>query len=247
MKSQKNVIVLQSFRNYDVPSWIYRCQDSVKNFALEQGYQYEFLGDEFFDFAPQWAREVCAQNIWSLSDICRLEWMKKCLADKVDVVIWADIDILIFDQRQIILELEKSFGFSYELYFDTEGAHHGLNNAFMFFSRGSDMLERYLDFSYERLKAEANKTERTGIGPDLLRTMEISNAHIIHGITILNIKMMEEVFRNPTKGIPDFITSKTKGAIGAVNLCLNERQCFAENARYSYDFIVDEVSRTLIK
>ena len=246
MKSYENVVVLQSFRNYDVPDWIKICRKSVRQFASERGYGYEFMGDEFFDFAPPWIREIYAQNIWSLSDICRLEWIKKCLGEKADTVIWADIDILIFDQRHMLLNLEKSYGFSYELCFSEKGFYHGLNNAFMFFRRGSDMLDHYLTLCYERVKMDAYKTVRTGIGPDLLRNMNIDDTHIIHGITIFNIAMMLTMFNDPDKRIPYFITNKLKSAVGAANLCLNERQVFSEEERHKYDFVVEEVSRALI-
>jgi hypothetical protein len=50
-------LILQSFRSHNVPAWVITCQRSVKRYANEDGWACEIIGDQFFDFAPNWARE----------------------------------------------------------------------------------------------------------------------------------------------------------------------------------------------
>lgn len=133
------IIVLQSFRNYDVPNWIKKCQDSVKAYASQNGWYYKFIGDELFDYAPDWARNRCMPNVWSLSDICRLEWLRSELAQNCSIAIWVDIDTIVFKPEFISLNFSIEYGFAYQLWFSGDGvAHHGVNNALMFFRSDSE-------------------------------------------------------------------------------------------------------------
>jgi hypothetical protein len=52
-----DTIVIQSFRNHDIPAWIQRCLDSVRNWAALHGHDYSLAGDEFYllcgpDYTP---------------------------------------------------------------------------------------------------------------------------------------------------------------------------------------------------
>jgi hypothetical protein len=241
-------ILLQSFRNYDVPAWVIRCQESVKGYASQQNWKYKYSGDEFFNWAPSWAKEVAKTNMYALSDVCRLEWMKHALTDW-DTVIWADIDILVIDPNRIVVSPIHPYGFSYELCFTSEGWRHGYNNAFMFFRRNSDMLNVYLERCYELLRKNngIDIAKRTVIGPDLLRTLDVPESHIIQGLNILNYGDIIGIYKSPIKQVPSNIQAHSKSPIGAVNLCLNERSIFAGNDRVIYDQVLDVVSEALLK
>jgi hypothetical protein len=246
--AMSRTVVLQSFRAHDVPLWVIACQRSVKRYADENGWDYTLMGDEFFDFAPSWARETLRNHDRStLSDICRLEWIAERLS-LYDSVVWVDIDVLIFDRSCIVLDKSQSFGFSYELYFDETGPHDGINNAFMFFRRGSSMLSIYLEKSYETLRAKQldGVLGRTAIGPQLLRSLNVADDNIIKGLTILNIQMMVDIVNDPERRIPAVVTDRLKGPIGGVNLCLNQRSGYQGAERASYDQIVDAVCRALL-
>ena len=248
-KQKPSVIVLQSFRQHDVPSWINRCQDSVKKFSQSRGFDYKFIGDELFDFAPDWARKKVLNNnnnLCTVADICRLEWMKQEFAN-YEVVIWADIDILIINSKNINLDLSSDYGFSYELYFEeNKPAQHGLNNAFMFFNRRSSMLDRYLEGTYEAISS-MDSVDRTALAGDLLRGWNIPESNIIHGLNILNFAAILNIYKDSQKLILEYIASQAKSSVGGANLCLNERSLYMGEERASYDHILDEVSKDLLK
>lgn len=238
-------VLIQSFRDFDVPDWINICQDSVKDYAKQRGWDYLFMGDEFFELAPNWAREaVKNNNLCTISDICRLEWIKKLL-EEYENVVWADIDILIMNPSVIEINFNESEGFAYELFFDSQGAHHGLNNSFMFFSRHSQLHERYLAASYENLK-QADQVDRTALGSDLLRSFGIPDNRLIKGLNIVNLAASLRIHRNQLKKIPDYIANQSKYEIGAVNLCLNERSLIIPGEVAVYDALQLSVVRTLL-
>jgi len=235
------IVVLQSFRSFDVPEWVRLCHSSVRKLSEERGWTYRWAGDEFFNWAPDWARSACGPDIWRLSDICRLEWMSAELEHGADIAIWVDIDMLIFDPKSIALDLSNDYGFSHELYFDQNALKHGINNALMFFRQNSQMLNIYKDACLTRL-AQGGTQARTELGPDLLRNLKIKPNHIIHGCGILNANMMNAMLRRPSRGLPPFLTPP----IGAVNLCLNERRFFTGSQLESYDKMVESCTRVLL-
>jgi len=236
-------LILQSFREFDVPTWVRRCQESVIRYAASMEWDYAFLGDEFFDLAPPWAiKRLKGGSLCTLSDICRLEWMQKEFEER-EVVLWADIDILVIDPSAIQLDLEKPFGFSYELYFDQEGAHHGLNNAFMFFHQNAKLFRVYMERCYEILRNRG--LGRTAMGPDLLRELNVPADHVIQGVNILNFATLCQTYKD--RQIPGIVRTLSHSAIGAANLCLNQRSSFSVNDRARYDALVDDVSKLLLK
>ncbi len=154
------VKVIQSFRNYNVPKWIKLCQQSVISWSRSNGYDYQFIGNEFFDLAPSW---YTGTDKWVKSDIARLILLKK-ETRLYDVVVWADIDFLIFNQNS--LKLDNSHGFSMEFVNNIAG----INNAFMYFSRDSVELNTYYEASMEILTNNMANS-RTSIGPELLSSL----------------------------------------------------------------------------
>ena len=240
-------VLLQSFRAHDVPAWVSRCRESVRRYASEQNWTYRFAGDEFFDWAPAWVREGGAENIWGLSDICRLEWIKDALK-QWDMVVWADIDILVINSSRIPISPANSYGFAYELACTEGGLRHGINNAFMFFRKNSDMLTTYLEKCYEILREKngPDGCERTAIGPDLLMALNVPESHVIKGLNILNALNLLGMYKTPSRQIPESMRALTKSPIGAVNLCLNERSCFEGNERLIYDHVLDTVTAALL-
>jgi hypothetical protein len=208
------------------------------------------MGDEFFDWAPRWAREALKGNpACTMSDICRLEWIKQSLL-QYKKAIWADIDLLIVDPRHVRLDLNRSYGFSYELYFDDDNtAHHGINNAFMFFQRGSSMLSVYLERCYEvlRQRGDGAAVARTAIGPDLVRSLNVPESHVIHGLNILNFPALYLIHKDPRKRIPDYIRARMGRPLGGANLCLNERPLPPDNDRFFFDEVADDVVRHLLR
>ena len=247
LTSLSGTVLLQSFRTHDVPAWIGQCQDSVRRYAGAQNWDYRFEGDELFDRAPDWVRQGAATNVCGLSDICRLEWMREALG-KWDRVIWADIDLLVIDPGQITIP-DHSFGFAYELAFVNGAPRPGINNAFMFFRRGSDMLGTYLERCYEILRAGGGPDgcDRTAIGPDLLRGLGVPQSHVIEGLNILNVSDLYGLYRTPLPQMPGKLRAMNKIPVGAANLCLNERTSFEGKARALYDQILDTVCTALLE
>lgn len=167
-------VVLQSFRTTDVPPWLTASLRSVQAWSAARGFDYRFLDDAFFDFAPEWVKQRCAGNIYAVTDLCRLEWMLRTLDEGADRVVWADADVLVFDPDALVLDDAADHGFAEEWFLQmaADGSFLptvGINNALMWFRRDGTILRAYRDLCIERLRALPDgPVPRTALGPALL-------------------------------------------------------------------------------
>lgn len=195
------VKVIQSFREYNIPIWLQKCMLSVKDWAKYYGYEYELIGDSFFDFTPSWCK---ATDKWVITDICRLVWLKQ-ETKSYDRVVWADADFLIFN-KDIAQLGSEDHGFSYESF--------GLNNAFMYFNRGSKVLDHYYELSKQVIINE--EIIRTSIGSDLLR--KIAGLNVLKFCGLLHRPVTTELLQGYGKEL-DKLVSKLPAPLAAANMC----------------------------
>ena len=108
--------VYQSYRTENVPCWISKCMETVKDWASLKGYDYHFIDDRMFSYAPDWYREKVKNNVLLVSDLARLEIAKELLASGYDRTIWVDADIVIFDLDNFNIDIEEEFAFTREIW-----------------------------------------------------------------------------------------------------------------------------------
>ena len=170
-------VVLQSFRSHDVPAWITTCMRSVEAWAAGAGHRYERMDDAFFALAPAWARRRCADNLYAVTDLARLAWMRATLAKGASRVVWMDADVLMFRPDRFALS-DAGHGFARELFLavDDDGTTaitEGVNNAVMTFMHGDPMPERYWSAATAALRALPDgPVPRTALGPALLERLD---------------------------------------------------------------------------
>ncbi len=172
-----DTVVLQSFRTHDVPPWLARCMASVQAWALQEGWGYEFLDDRFLVLAPDWARRRCEGNLYALTDLCRLQWIRDRLDAGCRRVIWSDADLLVFAPSRLDLRTAHGHGLAHEVFVHlradgTVTSQEGLSNALMVFEQSDDVLDAYLAAGLQRLAAlPPGVTPRTALGPQSAETV----------------------------------------------------------------------------
>jgi hypothetical protein len=141
-------LVFQSYRKLDVPSWISRCLDTVRDWAGSCGFEYRFLGDELFEAVPVWFRARVGESRVAMSDLGRLEWAAHFLQHGAQRIIWVDADVAIFEPPSFRIAVEREFAFCAEVWLD-RAPHGGLrgdrrvNNAVSVYVQGNHFLEYY--------------------------------------------------------------------------------------------------------
>jgi len=247
-------IVLQSFRTYDVPQWITICRQSVRTWAHNEGWDYEFLDDRFFTLAPEWVRHHCAGNIYAITDVCRLQWMREKLNAGYERVIWADADLLVFAPSRLNVRTQRGHAFAHELFLRLRPGGgfiplEGMNNALMVFEQHQDILDTYLNTCFERLHSfPSGSVPRTALGPALLTELERSRPlDMLHGIGLFTLALMQEISGGGGL-LTQQLVRRSPAPLGAANLChfLRNARSGVERAKFDvlYNTAVDRLMRS---
>jgi hypothetical protein len=178
-------LVFQSYRTVNVPQWIDRCRDSVREWATRCGFDYQCLDDSFFAFAPQWYREHVNNEVLLVADLARLVAARTLLNDGYDRVVWIDADVLVFQPELFAITVENEYAFSKEVFIwpaalvhpsDTYGESEGLRpdfrvqNSVCAFVKGNSILDFYIHSceSLVRRQPPGQEIGRAAVGTRLL-------------------------------------------------------------------------------
>jgi hypothetical protein len=243
--------VLQSFRTTDVPAWLGTCLRTVRDWSATHGWHYQFLDDRFLDLAPAWARERCGRNVYALTDICRLQWIRGQLDAGYDRVVWADADLLVFAPSRLALPETGDHAFAHELFMHKHGEVvtpiAGLNNALMWFHSGSPMLDRYLERALSLLRdLPPGPVPRTALGPALLRELHAdSSAQLIQGVGLITLYLAEEIVAGGGPLLRQY-RQLLPAPLAAANLCHFQRNLVPQQQRAQFDALYLRAVNTLL-
>jgi len=149
---------------------------SVDDWAESQGYAYQCIGDELFDWVAPNIRMKLQNRKPILADIARLRWIESELAARDGMVVWVDADTLVVDAAWRVPDSEHTV-FDVECWVQptVEGAwraHQSPHNAFMGFTAASPVL-RFLAYLSESIieRADAAHIAPQMVGPKLLKAL----------------------------------------------------------------------------
>jgi hypothetical protein len=140
-------VVFQSYRTTSVAPWIARCMESVRAWAALNDFEYRFVDDRLFDYAPPWYRQKVANNVLLVSDLARVKLARELLASGYRRAVWVDADFLMFDPRPAAFKLPHGYAFCREVWAwrEPDGRpalpEERVNNSVSVFEAGNPMLE----------------------------------------------------------------------------------------------------------
>lgn len=219
-------VVYQSFREHNVPQWINRCMQSVREWAQQQGYEYRFYNDQIFEYVPQWYRDKVNDQIHLVTDLARLQIAQELLSEGFEHAIWMDADVLIFNPSQLRLPLDRPYAFCKEVYIGLNARRQlmsraGVNNAVMLMSQGNDLLSFYID-SCQQLVKTHERLPHTLVGTEFLSRLQNQRdiAHI-HNVGLFSPYVMHDLaFPKPGNPALSMFCRDFGSPIYAANLCL---------------------------
>lgn len=251
--------VLQSFRTHDVPAWLQACLHSVRGWAQARGWDWRFMDDAFFSLAPDWARQRCAGNLYALTDLCRLVWAERVLAEGAERVVWADADLLVFAPGQLHWPAGQGHGFARELFLpvDAQGRcgppQHGINNALMCFEAGDPVLVDYRQAAEQALRdAPPGPLPRTALGPALLAALGRQRPlQVIEGVGLFTLAQMQAIARGaPTPAERQLLDATLQHSLrppAAANLCHFLRNARPPAQRPGFDALYGQAVQRLLQ
>lgn len=214
--------VFQSYRTVDVPHWIVRCLESVRQWAGRLALEYRFYDDAIFEQVPSWYREAVKERMLPMSDLARLI-TAQALLETNDRVIWIDADVLVFDPYSLHIEGSAGFAVCSEVWVRKQwGAPVGerrVNNAVMLFDRGNPFLEFFIHATKERVRQNVGSLSDWVGGPEFLTPLNrIMPLPRIEGVGLFSPLVMHGIANDDARWVERYAVD-FGCRVQAANLC----------------------------
>lgn len=247
-------VVYQTFRTTDVPAWIERCMASVRKWAQAQGFEYRFLDDSFFQYAPEWYRSRVQNNILLVSDLARLVLAKELLDEGWDRAIWVDADVLVFAPERLRIEVDEGFAFCRELWLAPSpqpGQLAGtlrVNNAVSVFAKGNRLLDFYIDACERIVRNAHGELNVLSVGTRFLTDLHRHLAFpLIEQVGLFSPVLMRILAEGHVAQAIRLYRQTAGSPIHAANLCASFRNTQADGVDMSdalYSRVIDNLLST---
>ena len=215
-------LVIQSHRQPLPYPWISTCLDSVKYWAEVNNLEYQFIGDELFDYAVPKNLKKTAKQIVIATDLARLYAMQDYLAQGYETVIWCDADFLIFAPEKLALP-EESYAIGREVWVQRDNdkltAYVKVHNAFMMFRKDNPFLDFYTDTAERFLAQNTGRMPPQFIGPKLLTAIHnVAQCPVLETAGMLSPLVVKDI-TNAGGPALDLFQRRSPKPIAAANLC----------------------------
>jgi len=246
-------VVYQSFRTENVPSFISRCMDTVRHWAGLRGFDYRFIDDRMFDYAPDWYREKADNDKCLVSDLTRLELAREFLSGGYQRSVWVDADIVIFEPDGFTVEISEGFALCREIWVDRKSdwfrppvTAENVNNSVSVFCSDNDFLDYYID------KCKSIVRNTSILSPIEVGTKFLTSHHkdkplkLIQDVGLFSPVVMNDIATGGRSYLRaygrDFRTR-----IHAANLCnsfLGKKFMEIDMTEQLYDLVIDRLMET---
>ena len=141
-------LVIQSYRTHNVPDWIARCLETVRDWTARKGHDYQFADDSSFAVCGEAYLASVGDNKCSITNLSRLELLRQAHRDGYDRAIWLDADIHVFDPDRFTIDLDQRYAIARETWVGCPPPGHSqwfvhvsVNNSAMVFMRDEPDLD----------------------------------------------------------------------------------------------------------
>lgn len=243
-------VVYQSFRTVDVPPWITRCMQTVQRWAESQGFDYRFIDDALFAYAPEWYREKVSHDILLVSDLARLVLARDLLREGYGRTIWVDADVVVFDSQRFTIDVSDAFAFCRELWFFPAAngqmkCQMRVNNAVTVFVEPTEFLDFYIR-ACELIVRHGQQLTKLSVGTRFLTAMHhVMPFRLIHQVGLFSPALMAQLARG-MQPVLELFQRVGGSPIYAANLCGSFRNTTFHGVLMDdsvYDSVVDNLLR----
>lgn len=244
-------VVYQSYRTTNVPPWIGRCMETVRSWASMEGFDYHFIDDHMFTYAPKWYRQRVADNVCLVSDLARLLIAKELLAERYERAIWVDADVVIINPDQFSIPITREFAFCLEVWvtLGADGqivARPSVNNAVSVFVRGNSVLDFYI-LACQAIIRNRVVIDRLDVGTTFLgRLYSFVPLPLLDNVGMISPLLMDGLVRK-NEAAPKAFASMFRTPVRAANLCSSFRGRVYDGVTVNdvlLEGVIDELLRT---
>jgi hypothetical protein len=216
-------VVIQSYRTHDVPDWIARCLETVRDWTARRGYDYQFADDSSFDLCGEAYLARVGDNKCSITNLSRLELLRQAHRDGYDRSVWLDADIQVFDPERFDIDFGERYAVARETWVDWAPKHRWtvrptVNNSAMVFIRDEPDLD-FLIAATRHVGVHRTITHNFQVGVSLIRGLQASlNFKLIDNSGMFSSSILYAIARGLE--LPLEAQARYHGApVQAANLC----------------------------
>ena len=244
-------VVYQSYRTVNVPAWLGRCMATVREWAAARGYDYRFIDDRLFEYAPPWYREKVVDDVLLVSDLARLEIARELLAQGYDRTVWVDADVVVFAPERFAIDAAEDYAFCKEVWVEpaadgTLSCSQRVNNSVSVFVRSNAFLDFYVHACHSLVRRKP-RPERWAVGTHFLTALHrILPFRLLTTVGMFSPVMMADLARG-TDGALKAYAARFGGPVYAANLCASVREVHCHGVLMDdglYESVVDNLVRT---
>ncbi len=194
-----DTLVIQSHREPMPHAWLEPCLASVRAWARQRGHDYRFVGDELFDLLDPEVRDRARAQPVVATDLARLAWLGRALADGYACAIWCDADFLIFDPAAFVPPA-TSYALGREVWVqagDGRGlkVYRKVHNAFLLFRAGNPFLDFYADSATRLVRLNRGRMPPQFVGPKLLTALaNLVQCPVMERAGMLSPPVLDDIF-----------------------------------------------------
>ncbi len=249
-----DTLIIQSHRQPLPCAWLAPCLNSVKDWAQQNNFDYQFIGDEFFSSLPSWVMAKTRSQKVIATDLARLKSLQYFLSAGYKRVIWFDADFLIFSPANFNLpernQLVEQYALGREVWvqpkkIDKETgknstkkfkAYKKVHNAFLLFDSQWGQRNSFLDFYTAHAERLLEKVKGPippqFIGPKLLTALHnVVQCPVLENAGMLSPWTIQDIISGGGPAL-NLFHEKSPQPLAGANLCssLTTHKVFSEHA-----------------
>ena len=235
---RSDTIVIQTFRNHAIPSWIGRCLESVQKWAALHGHDYSLAGDEFYDLCGPEYRARGRKNPQALTNLARLVATRQRLDAGYRRVIWMDADLFVFDPANLVFDfpaesLTTGYAFGREVWLERAGGVTTVtppvaHNAATFFTENAVDLDVLIEL-IRHIGAKRDIISNYQVGVRLLRGLQHSLMFPTFSHVAVYSPALLRALMERNDAVLKFYGRAYHYRACAANLCLSRKDLVAED------------------
>jgi hypothetical protein len=243
-------VVYQSYRTSNVPAWISRCMGTVQQWAAAHGFDYRFIDDQLFSYAPEWYRQKVSDNILPVSDLARLVLARQFLREGYARTVWIDADCVVFRPKQFSIDVTEDYAFCHELWVVPAAGsqwtgHVRVNNAITIFVEPNDFLDFYIH-ACKVIVQKKSGLDNLDVGTRFLTGLhKLMPFTLIRQVGAFSPILMAELGLGRVAAVLQAYTRGCGSPIHAANLCSSFRNTCADGVSMNDDLYNSVVENLL--
>jgi hypothetical protein len=212
--------------------------ESVRSWTQTQGFDYRFIDDRMFDYAPAWYREKVKGSVLLISDLARLRIARELLEQGYHRTIWVDADVLVFAPETFRIDVTSEYAFCSEVWLKRKSPKQALrsfltsfdsspwicrkkvNNAITVFVIGNSLLDFYIHAAEGLVRnRSAEQITHWDVGVSFLSRLHQSiGLPLLHTVGAFSPAVMHDLSSGDTEYLSRYVR-ELEQPVHAANLC----------------------------